>query len=46
MNRLDLLSLQVSNMKLNLLEQRLIIRDMLSEIKHLEQYLASKEDKQ
>ncbi|WP_240371488.1 hypothetical protein [Anoxybacteroides rupiense] len=46
MNRLDLLLLQVSNMKLNLLEQRLVLREMMSDIKRLERYLSEKEEKQ
>jgi|GEM_PF-5971982 len=46
MKNLDLLQLRVSNMKLNLILQQMIVRDMLSDIKRLEHYLESKEGKQ
>ncbi|GGJ77150.1 hypothetical protein GGR02_003026 [Anoxybacillus voinovskiensis] len=45
MNRLDLLFLQVSNIKLNLLEQQMITRDVKNELKRLERYIQTKEEK-
>lgn len=44
MDRLDLIQLQISNMKLSLIEQRLTLREMMSEIKRLERYFETKKE--
>lgn len=45
MENIEMMQMRLSLMKLNLLEQQLITNEILSDIKRLEKYLASKEDK-
>ncbi|WP_156961389.1 hypothetical protein [Geobacillus vulcani] len=42
---IEMMQMRLSLMKLNLLEQQLITKEILSDIKHLEKHLGSKEDK-
>jgi len=45
MKNIEMMQMRLSLMKLNLLEQQLITKEILSDIKHLEKYLESKEGK-
>jgi hypothetical protein len=45
MKNIEMMQMRLSLMKLNLLEQQLITKEILSDIKRLEKYLESKEDK-
>ncbi|KJE25681.1 hypothetical protein LG52_86 [Geobacillus kaustophilus] len=45
MKNIEMIQMRLSLMKLNLLEQQLITKEILSDIKRLEKYLESKEDK-
>ena len=46
LKNIEMMRFRLSLMKLNLLEQQLITKEILSDIKHLERYFSSKEDKQ
>ena len=45
MKNIEMMQMRLSLMKLNLLEQQLITKEILSDIKRLEKYFESKEDK-
>jgi len=45
MKNIEMMQMRLSLMKLNLLEQQLITKEILSDIKRLEKYLESKEGK-
>jgi hypothetical protein len=45
MKNIEMMQMRLSLMKLNLLEQQLITKEILSDIKQLERYFASKEGK-